>query len=239
MRFLVNIALLGAFIYPSAPCGATDYYFGTYGPIMLDTDSSKALIQPTGGVVLDDLESTLGAFERIIAILDNNEPTDRFVVCSLSVSSGYLAFLDSIQSLSTVDFAEPYYTLQDGPPLYIGQSFCVAFDSTTSSEEIDSINAIYGVTIQRELEGMPNVFVLLNSTSSGYRTLDLANVYHGFFEVHYSHPNFGFRPQLDAYKLFDYYNEYQFHTKKVVDCFSGTVVWDFAGSQFHRALSGR
>ena len=76
---------------------------------------------------------------------------------------------------------------------------------------------------------MDNVFVLSNTKSSGYRVLELANLYYEMDETRYAHPCFGIRPIKYQYKLYDYYSDYQDHTKKVIGEFNQASVWDFYG----------
>ncbi|MEW6050275.1 MAG: S8 family serine peptidase, partial [Candidatus Zixiibacteriota bacterium] len=45
----------------------------------------------------------------------------------------------------------------------------------------------------------------------------------------YSHPNFWVRAHLDSYHLYDYYNSWQWHVKKITGIFNQVSVWDFAG----------
>ena len=102
MRFLVNVIILGATVCLSVPCMATDFYYGTEGPITLVIDSSKALIKPSGGTSQDDLESALSTFQHLVAVPPDDQPIDQFVVCSLSTGEGYMPFLDSIQTAKIV-----------------------------------------------------------------------------------------------------------------------------------------
>jgi subtilisin family serine protease len=59
--------------------------------------------------------------------------------------------------------------------------------------------------------------------------LDLANAYHNLAAVRYAHPEFGIKPVLFDYRIFDRYSQYQWHLKKVVGDFNNVTVWDFAG----------
>jgi serine protease len=140
-----------------------------------------------------------------------------------------LDFLDSVQEIEGVYQAEPYYLNEDDSAFLVGLTLCVAFNQGITGSQIDSINAMYGVVIDHEIEGMANVFVLRNTDSSGYRLLDLANAYYELSQTRYAHPDFGVRVQKHSYRLFDYYSGSQVHIKKVIGSFNTASVWDFAG----------
>jgi hypothetical protein len=115
--------------------------------------------------------------------------------------------------------------------MVIGERFCVAFNIDLASTTIDSLNALFKVTTDCEIIGLPNTFVLRNTDSSGHRLVEMANLYHELSETRYAHPDFHASIELDGlYKLYDYYNGYQPYLKKVVGQFNtGPTIWDFAG----------
>jgi len=53
--------------------------------------------------------------------LPDSQAIDEFVVCSLKTESGFNEFLDSLHEVTSILFAEPFYVLEDGSPLYVGQ----------------------------------------------------------------------------------------------------------------------
>jgi hypothetical protein len=87
----------------------------------------------------------------------------------------------------------------------IGESFVVAFDSTLTAQQIDSINSEHNVVMKKPLLGMSNVFVLRNTDSSGHRLLNIANFYHQLTAVLYAHPDFVSTFVKTGYKSYDYY----------------------------------
>lgn len=204
-------------------------YYGSEGPIPLQVDSLKVTLRFDEDLTYPAQQALLESVGRIVDVVEDSNLIDDFVVYLLSTGDGYDAFLDSLDTLGGIYLVEPYYLMQDGFALPVGEKFCVGFDSTVTMSEIDSINTIYNVIVDREIVGMPNVFVLKNTDSSGYRVLELANVYYGMPQTSYSHPNFGIRTRHTSYMLYDYYNEYQPHTKKVIGNFNAASVWDFAG----------
>jgi hypothetical protein len=105
----------------------------------------------------------LDSVVRIAAIIPEPQVIDGFILCSLTTASGYQLFLDSLESLEWVEFAQPFYTLEDGTPLYIGQTIIAAFDSSITQNQIDSLNEFYGVLIVRPLMDIFKVIILLNT----------------------------------------------------------------------------
>jgi len=162
-------------------------------------------------------------------VLQDDHVIDDFLACSLSTSQGYEAFLDSLNTLPGIDLVEPYYRDDYDSAFLVGQQFCVAFQEDMTQAEIDAINDPYGVIIDHPVAYMPNVFVMRNSKATGMRMLELANMYYDLDATRYSHPNFSVRPVLNSYNLYDYYSDYQPHTKKVIGSFNDVSVWDFAG----------
>lgn len=229
MKSIVLIAIVLVITIMAVAPTRAEFYYGSNGTIAMETDSSKVLVKCDITLTPSQRDDLLGSVDRIAEVIPDPQPVDEFVVCSLFTGQGYGDFLDSLQAVEGIAFVESYYQLEDGSPLYIGQSFCVAFDSLTTPEQIDSLNAEYSVSIVRELLGMPGVYLLLNSESSGHRTLELANMYHNLLETRYAHPNFGFRVKKMTYSLYDYYADYQPHTRKVIGQFNQASVWDFAG----------
>jgi len=171
----------------------------------------------------------ISAIGRIVSLVTDEHVIDNFQVCSLTTGANYGGYLDSVQAIEGIYLVEPYYVTDLDSAFLVGDGFCVSFDELMSQSQIDSLNSLYKVQMDYELEGMPNVFLLRNNDSTGYRMLDLANAYYLLPQTNYSHPEFGVRVETQAYKLFDYYNAYQFHTKKVIGNYNIASVWDFAG----------
>ncbi len=205
---------------------AGQFWYGVDGPVALVIDSLKVTIKFDTDISPDDV---LQGIDRVVEIVPDNYLIDGFLACSLSTGSNYGAFLDSLGSLTGVYLAEPYYLSENGYPMLVGEKFCVAFNEDVTQEESDSINTIYNVVIDRQRIGRPYAFVLKNTDSTGIRVVELANMYYNLPETRYAHPNFSAVIERDSYVLYDYYNEYQPHTKKVIGDFNTASVWDFAG----------
>jgi len=218
-----------AVIVLTAGPGFAQHYYGGGHAIPLKVDSTKVTIKFDSGLGSIERQTLLLDIDRITEQLVDNHAIDGFVACSLSTGEGYDDFIDSVAALDGVYLVEPYYLNQLDSAFLVGTRFCVAFDEALTQSEIDNINTYYNVTINHEVNGMPNVFVLRNTDLSGYNLLDLANAYYELEETRYSHPEFGVWIQKNSYKLYDYYNNYQPHTKKVIGTFNSASVWDFAG----------
>jgi len=149
-------------------------------------------------------------------VVQDDHLIDNFLACSLSTGADYDAFLDSLDIVTGIYLAEPYYLSENDFPMLVGEGFCAAFEENVSQQEVDSINTVYKVVIDREMIGMLNVLAIRNTDSSGYRIVELANIYHNLSQTRYAHPDFSAAIEKHEYKLYDYYYEYQPHTKKVI-----------------------
>jgi hypothetical protein len=202
------------------------FWYGVNGSVPLKIDSLKVTIKFDNGFSYNQL---LQSVDRIVEVVEDNHLIDGFLACSLSTGLDYNVFLDSLDTLDGVYLAEPYYLSENGYPMLVGEKFCVAFNEDVTQEEIDSINTIYNVVIDRQRIGRPYAFVLKNTDSTCIRVVELANMYHNLPETRYAHPNFSAAIEGDSYVLYDYYNAYQPHTKKVIGDFNNASVWDFVG----------
>jgi subtilisin family serine protease len=218
-----------ALILAMAGNAAGQYYYSSGRQIPLRIDSTRVVIKLDDEPSPFDPAALMTAFARITALSKDPLPADGFFACSLSTGQGYDGFLDSLMMTEGVYLAEPYYLFGDSSEYVICDRFCVAFDSTITAAEIDSINALYGVVIDRQMEGMTNVYLLLNTDQSGRHLLDLANIYYELPETRWAHPDSRSYITLFGYKLYDYYNQYQPHLKKIIGTFNEKTVWDFAG----------
>lgn len=231
MKSYRQFVLIGLCHIIMASAAYAQFWHGSDGPMSLTVDSTRITIKFDGGLSPDDQASVLRSYERIIAIIDDPEALDEFLVCSLQIVTGYTAFVDSVRSADGVYLAEPYYRSTTGAPMPVGECFCVAFNDTITNDLIDSINAAFGVVLDYGITGLPNTFVLRNTDSSGLGLLELANTYFDLPQTSYSHPDFHASIEPTGfYKLYDYYIGYQPHIQKVVGQFNnGPTVWDFAG----------
>lgn len=205
------------------------FYYGADGPIELLVDSSKVLVQTSPSLTPLQQQALLESINRIEEVVDDPNTIDDFVLCSLNTTGNYSSFVDSLRSVPGIRFAESFYTYESGTPLYLGQSVVVAFDTLVGQSVIDSIVVATGATMERQLVGLPAVYLIRNSESSGLSSLDLANQTHLLPETRYAHPLFGLRVQRFGYTLYDHYHTYQRHTKKVIGQFNQASVWDFSG----------
>ncbi len=121
--------------------GFSQHYYGNNQQIPLYIDSTKVTIKFEPSIVGFDQEGILNSIDRIEIAYINDDVIDNFVVCSLTTSTGYSAFIDSLRSINGIDFVEPYYTNIDSSAMLVGTRFYTAFDSSLSVGEIDSICA--------------------------------------------------------------------------------------------------
>ena len=152
MRTAFTLAAAAAALCLASVILADDFYYGTYGPIPVETDSSKVMVLFNDDVSLEEQQLTLDRVDRIVDFISDSQPVDGFAVCTLITGTEYRTFLDSLQAVEEIELVEPYLRLRGSSPLYIGRSFCAAFNSSVTRSDIDRINADYGVSIQREVQ---------------------------------------------------------------------------------------
>lgn len=201
-----------------------EFYYSGGQEIPLTIDSSKMALKFQPSFPPDSQQALLAVVDRIVRIIGDSSYIHGFVACSLSTEVGYYAFLDSLDSLVPVLATEPCYLTENSSPLWVGESFCVGFQPDVTADQIDSVNAIFNVLISGQSEVRPNAFYLKRTDSSGYRLLDLANIYYNLPETRYSHPNFRITIVQESYMLYDYYHPYQWHPKKVIGDFNNASV---------------
>lgn len=193
----------------------SQFYYSAGKQIPLRIDSSRITFKFIDETTTDIQQEIINSVARISSKINDDYLIHDFMACSLNTTNNYYNFIDSLRQIPEIKRVEPYY-LCNGKPLLMGESFFVRFKEGVSKKEIDSLNDIYNV----EISGMPayrnNVCYLRVTDSTEYSLLDLANTYYELPQTLYSHPNFGITVTPDVYKLYDYYNEYQWHTKKVI-----------------------
>jgi len=227
LRLQYAFCIVFAVLIAAQASALDEFWYSVDGPVPLIIDSSKAAVLFESEIGEDDQALVLSGFERIEAVIEDSMAFDGFMVCSLTVAGGYAAFLDSLALTDEIRLAEPYYRDTSGRVMLMGQTICTKFADGVTEQEIDSINAMYSVIQSAEI--MPGVYSLKNTGASGYRTLDLANLYHNLDQTHWALPNFLVEIELDGYALYDYYHEFQYHIKRVVGEFNIASAWDFAG----------
>jgi len=216
------------FLLASASSVHGEFYYSSGNQIPLTVDTLRVIIKFDEGPSQSSVDQLMQAFARIVGETDDPLPADGFIACTLSTGQGYYAFIDSVQAIEGVYLVEPYYLIADSSEFVVCGRFLAAFDSSLTTGQIDSINDLYHVEIMQEMLGMHNVYLLKNTDQSGYRTLDLANLYYNLPEIRYAHPDFRSYVHLSSYRLYDYYHQYQPQIKKVIGTFNETTVWDFA-----------
>jgi len=228
--FTKGLFLLAFIVLLAGPHAAAQFYYGSDGPIPLTIDSFKVAIKFVESDSLAYYKAAIESIARIESELSDDHMIDGFTAYSLSTGDNYNDFLDSLDSMNGVYLVEPYYLFPGiDSPMVVGETFCAAFDTSLSPAQIDSVNASFKVVVDHELYGMPGVYLLRNTDSSGSRVLALANTYHELQEVQFAHPEFGVRSKPCYYRFYDYYHPYQWQIKPVIGWPEGVNVWDFAG----------
>jgi len=208
------------------PCASAQHWYSWDEQVPLAIDSLKIVVKVDFNYSPNNPLQEIG---RLAEVLEDSLAPYDFVACSLYSGSGYEAFLDSLETLPEIILVEPYYLNAIGIPTLVGECFCVGFDATWDQAEIENLNDSLGVETDRQLSGLSKVYVLKNTKDSGRRLLDLANLYHDLPGVEFAHPDFQALIVRNSYSLYDYYADYQPHTKKIIGSFNEASVWDFGG----------
>ncbi len=205
------------------------HYYGNGQQIPLQIDSTKLVLKFDSSFGPINEEGILNSINRILTAYIEDPVNDGFIICSLSTSNNYFSFIDSLRQINTIDFVEPFYIGFDSSGMLVGTAFYVAFDSELSYATIKSICSSNNVTVGNKIAGLYNVYVLYNNPIINQSTVDLANLFYEMPVTRYAHPEFDVRIEPLSYNLYDFYHDYQPHTKKVIGSFNNASVWDFAG----------
>jgi len=121
MRRIILVVAFCSFVPFAGYAEAQEFYYGRDGAVPVSRDSTKILIKLDPAIPAQYSEAALDSIERIVMTLPDSQAIDEFVVCSLKTESGFNEFLDSLHEVTSILFAEPFYVLEDGSPLYVGQ----------------------------------------------------------------------------------------------------------------------
>ena len=143
-----------------------------------------------------DLSQQSAALKGSIAdSLEQAEQFSRYGVTLLPVQEGitFEALVEGINLLraNTADFLQVNPVFQAGDTgMIVTDEFIVTFPPEMSMEEINAVNASYGVELGDPILGQENTFVLKATTATKMDTLSLANLYQESGVAVYAAPNF-------------------------------------------------
>lgn len=127
--------------------------------------------------------------------LEQAEQFSRYGVTLLPVKEGitFEALVEGINLLraNTADFLQVNPVFQAGDTgMIVTDEFIVTFPPEMSMDEINAVNASYGVELGDPILGQENTFVLQATTAAKMDTLSLANLYQESGVAVYAAPNF-------------------------------------------------
>jgi hypothetical protein len=197
------------------PVYAEHYYSGGQA-IPLKIDNSKVRIR-FDDQLTDSLRQDLTAEINVLGP-ELTEPVhlDNFYSYALNPGNTYEDVAGSLRLHDLVRFVEPYYTGESGEPFLSGITFCVGFNSDVTREEIEQINAPYGVVIERQSEYLKSMYVLRITETNQLGLLATANAYYELEQTYFSHPEVGGAAYFTAYTVGDKYRDYQWNIHKVI-----------------------
>ena len=127
--------------------------------------------------------------------LEQAEQFSRYGVTLLPVQEGitFESLVEGINLLraNTADFLQVNPVFQAGDTgMIVTDEFIVTFPPEMSMDEINAVNASYGVELGDPILGQENTFVLQATTAAKMDTLSLANLYQESGVAVYAAPNF-------------------------------------------------
>ena len=200
--FLCVILLTGCTGGPGAPANKTEfqplssdstsfYYYVSENRVPLTLSTEWIAVQFAN----EDPSAQASALKG--SIVDANgqaEQLTRYGVTLLPVQAGttfetLVAGINALRSDSTFFQVNPVFQSGD-TGMIVTDEFIVTFPAGMSMDEINAVNASYGVEVGDPILGQENTFVLRATTATKMDTLSLANLYQESGVAVFAAPNF-------------------------------------------------
>jgi len=223
MQVILVMLLMSSLSHADQP-----FWYAEDGPVELWIDSSLLLVRFDKPVSDAELNAFVSSVENIDSVVRDEWRSHYFVMCALKTKDDFDVSRQAVTEMDGVYKVEPVYRSHGGNPRIVTGGIFVKFASGVTKEEIDEINAVYGVEIDHVICGPTNSYRISNTRESVLGDIDLANTYHSMKQTVFAHPDFLLPVVAASYQLYDYYHQYQWHIKKITGDFNNATVWDFA-----------
>jgi uncharacterized protein (TIGR03382 family) len=198
-RWLLLASVL-LFCLPATQLRAVDYY--SRGVATQMTRSSNEVIVELDGArapaeVSADLEAAgFSSLEEIEGM------PGRYSYHRLSVDVNDAEALATIRSIEGIRVVRYTYRMArlDVPLIHTGKSV-VKFKPGTTYSQVNAIAAEYGATIDRQLLGLPQVYILRKNDESVTDAVEMAALMYGHSRTVYSHPSFFMKDLLEYHQV--------------------------------------
>jgi thermitase len=165
---------------------ADRYYWYEGRQIPLETSPGKSAIRLTSPEAADISQDTRRGIDALSAAATGVHLGGGIVLFDAPVAER-----SAIASATTVPSEPlPVYETADGTVLVQTREFVAQLKPDATRQQLDELNAQYGVSVLRELPWERNAYLLAVTSGTPEDAIDVVNAYHDHPIVSYAHPNF-------------------------------------------------
>jgi hypothetical protein len=192
MRAHVSIAFV-AFLFLAAgtiTAGENPYYYFRGEPHDLTIDTSKLFIKFRDIDVTTGLNVISQSYPAMSYDQMSQVQIDGFCLFDLMPGVSYDAVVSALQQEAYIKYVNPVFRHDDTHSAYVGETFICRFTQNTPKGLVDSLFATYHLEVDHENPWTPGEYTLRITDSTQFSVIDIANLFHGFNQAMYAHPNF-------------------------------------------------
>ncbi len=176
---------------PTAEVGQFYYYYNNE-KLGLDLSTEWVAVKYIGEAVLAS-QTAAAASPNIDAGLPLRETGTRNIALLPLKAGGSEQVAQAIADLraqtAAFEWVNPVFAVQEGLAIAT-QQFIAQFPASTTPQARATFNLANGVSVVRQVDWLPNTYVLEVAASSGKNALDMANFYHESGMVVFAEPDF-------------------------------------------------
>lgn len=176
---------------PAAQVGQFFYYYnGEKVPLTLSTEWIAVKYQ---GDPLLASQSAAAVSPSIVAdfpLREIGQPNIALLPLNAGITEQVtLQTITALRGQSAFEWVNPVFSAYDSLVIPT-QQFIAQFPASTTPQARENFNRANGVTVVRQLSGLPDTYLLEVAVSTGKNALDMANFYHESGVVVYAEPDF-------------------------------------------------
>lgn len=203
LSILILVFVVALFINKLLPVAAQDpkgaaaqvgqyFYYFNGEKVALNLSTEWVAVKYQGDALLAS-QSAASASPNVATDVPLRETgAPNIALIPLKAGSDEQAILQTIAALrtqSTFEWVNPVFEVQEGLAI-LTQQFIAQFPATATPQARASFNQANNVTVVRQLQGLPDTYLLEVAVSTGKTALEMANFYHESGMVVYAEPNF-------------------------------------------------